>query len=100
MTKTHITPPKVFAHLQPSLFADSIYYADLFRFNKTIWMITECGKSKAAQLIIGSDKENDLRRDAVAIKAEKSFFKSLGENKQGFDEHLRGILQQQTADAA
>lgn len=36
MTKIHITPPKVFAHLQPSLFADSIYYADLFRFNDAI----------------------------------------------------------------
>jgi DNA-binding MarR family transcriptional regulator len=34
------------------------------------------------------------------LKAEESFFVSLGENKQGFDEHLRGILQQQIADAA
>ncbi len=34
------------------------------------------------------------------LKAEESFFTSLGENKQGFDEHLRRILQQQTADAA
>lgn len=69
MNKIHITPPKVFAHLQPSLFADSIYYADLFRFNETIWMITGCGKSKAAQLIIGNNKDNDLGRDAVAIKS-------------------------------
>ena len=29
------------------------------------------------------------------LKAEESFFASLGENKQGFDEHLRSILQQQ-----
>jgi hypothetical protein len=34
------------------------------------------------------------------LKAEESFFASLGENKQGFDEHLRGILQQQIVDAA
>jgi len=34
------------------------------------------------------------------LKAEKSFFVSLGENKPGFYEHLRGILQQQIADAA
>jgi hypothetical protein len=34
------------------------------------------------------------------LKTEESFFSSLGKNKQGFDEHSRGILQQQTADAA
>ncbi len=31
------------------------------------------------------------------LKAEESFFSSLSENKQAFDGHLRGILQQQTA---
>ena len=69
MTKIHITPPKVFAYLQPSLFADSIYYADLFRFNDAIWMITGCGKSKAAWIIIDKNDTNDLGRDAVAIKS-------------------------------
>jgi hypothetical protein len=69
MTK-YITPPKVFAHLQPSLFADSIYYADLFRFNDAIWMITGRGKSKAARIIIDKNDTNDLGRDAVAIKSE------------------------------
>ncbi|WPY00707.1 MarR family transcriptional regulator [Candidatus Trichorickettsia mobilis] len=34
------------------------------------------------------------------LKAEESFFASLGEHKQEFDGHLRGILQQQTADGA
>jgi DNA-binding MarR family transcriptional regulator len=29
------------------------------------------------------------------LKAEESFFASLGENKQGFDEHLRSICEQQ-----
>ena len=34
------------------------------------------------------------------LAAEEFFFVSLGENKQGFDEHLRCILQQQPADVA
>ena len=34
------------------------------------------------------------------LKAEESFFASLCEKSCGFDEHLRGILQQQIADAA
>ena len=34
------------------------------------------------------------------LKVEESFFASLSENKQGFDEHLRGICRQQTAYAA
>ncbi len=30
------------------------------------------------------------------LKTEESFFMSLGDNKEGFDEHFRNILQQQT----
>ena len=46
----------------------------------------------------GSAKIQGAAKDL--LKAEESFFVSLGENKQGFDDHLRGILQQQTADVA
>lgn len=56
-------------------------------------------RSKFSELTdAGIAKIQDAAKDL--IKAEKSFFKSLGENKQGFDEHLRGILGQQTADGA
>lgn len=65
-------PPEVFSHLKPSLFVDSIYYADLFRFNDAIWMITGCGKSKAARIIIGKNDVNDLGRDTIAIKSENN----------------------------
>lgn len=34
------------------------------------------------------------------LKAEESFFAGLGQNRQRFDEYLRGILQQQTVDAS
>jgi hypothetical protein len=37
-----------------------------------------------------------LRSAKDFLKAEDSFFPSLGENKQGFDEYLRGILHQQS----
>jgi hypothetical protein len=61
----------IFSHLQPSLYADSIYYADLFRFKKTIWVIAGRGKSKAANLLI-DNKEDDIGRDSVAIKLENN----------------------------
>ena len=35
-------------------------------------MITGCGKSKAAQFIIGNNRDNDLGRDATAIKSENN----------------------------
>lgn len=66
----YATQNKALDHLRPSLFAENIYYADLFRLNDTIWMIAGCGKSKAAQIIVGSNRDNDLGRDAIAIKSE------------------------------
>ena len=69
MTK-YVNPTQIFSYLQPSLFADSIYYADLFRFDDTIWMITGSGKSKAAQIFINKNKGNDLGQDSIAIKLE------------------------------
>ena len=56
-------------------------------------------RSKFSELTdAGIAKIQGAAKDLLA--AEESFFKSLGENKQGFDEHLCGILQQQTADRA
>jgi DNA-binding MarR family transcriptional regulator len=56
-------------------------------------------RSKFSELTdAGSAKIQGAAKDL--LKAEESFFVSLGGNKQGFDEHLRGILQQQIADAA
>lgn len=56
-------------------------------------------RSKFSELTdAGVTKIQGAAKDLLA--AEESFFVSLGENKQGFDEHLRGILQQQIADAA
>ncbi len=53
-------------------------------------------RSKFSELTdAGSVKIQGAAKDL--LKAEESFFKNLGENKQGFDEHLRGILQQQIA---
>jgi|APCry1669190119_1035276.scaffolds.fasta_scaffold67072_2 DNA-binding MarR family transcriptional regulator len=48
--------------------------------------------------------DEGLRKIQIAakdlLKAEDSFFTSLGKNKQGFDEYLEKILQQQTSDTA
>ncbi|RUP38072.1 MAG: MarR family transcriptional regulator [Acinetobacter sp.] len=56
-------------------------------------------RSKFSELTdAGVSKIQGAAKDLLA--AEESFFVSLGENKPGFDEHLRGILQQQIADAA
>lgn len=51
-------------------------------------------RSKFSELTdAGVTKIQGAAKDLLA--AEESFFKSLGENKLSFDEHLRGILQQQ-----
>lgn len=51
-----------------SEFADSIYYADLFRIEGKIWMIMGYGKSEAARLASDDDRDCDLSRDCVALK--------------------------------
>ncbi len=56
-----------FADLEPSPYADSIYYADLFKINNRVWMITGCGKSTAAMIATNYEKTADLARDGVAI---------------------------------
>jgi len=56
-----------------------------------------------SQVLRALEKRGLLKRSGAAkdlLKAEESFFVSLGENKRGFDEHLRGICGQQTADGA
>jgi DNA-binding MarR family transcriptional regulator len=52
-------------------------------------------RSKFSELTdAGVAKIQGAAKDLLA--AEESFFKNLGESKQGFDKHLRSILQQQT----
>ncbi|MCW8879404.1 MAG: hypothetical protein OQJ89_06775 [Kangiellaceae bacterium] len=51
-----------------SEFADSIYYADLFRIEGKVWMIMGYGKSEAARLASEDDRACDLSRDCVALK--------------------------------
>ncbi|WP_425641216.1 hypothetical protein ACPUEK_14780 [Marinomonas gallaica] len=53
---------------EKSEFADSIYYADLFRIDSKIWMIMGYGKSEAARIASDNDRGNDLSRDCVALK--------------------------------
>ena len=69
----YIDPPEAFSHMKFSPFADSIYYADLFKFGDTVWMITGAGKSKAARIVIDDDSDRDLGRDAVSLKLEKDY---------------------------
>ena len=59
--------PKAFAHLMASQNADSIYYADLFKINDKIWMITGTGKSKAASIASHHNRADSIARDSVAI---------------------------------
>lgn len=53
-----------------SEYADSIYYSDLFRIDEKIWLILGFGKSEAARIASGKERNNDLSRDCTAIKAE------------------------------
>ena len=55
------------SHLEASQNADSIYYADLFKICGKVWMITGCGKSKAARIAINYDNDADIARDSVAM---------------------------------
>lgn len=53
-----------------SEYADSIYYADLFRIEDTVWMIMGYGKSDAARIASNKNRDCDLSRDCVAIRNE------------------------------
>lgn len=55
-------------NLVKSEYADSIYYADLFRINKEIWMVMGYGKSDAARIASGGEKADDIGRDCIAIR--------------------------------
>ena len=57
---------------EKSEYADSIYYADLFRIDNKIWMIMGHGKSDAARLASNRIEEDDLARDSVAIKVKNN----------------------------
>lgn len=61
---------KPFADLKKSEYADSIYYADLFKINNKMWMIMGYGKSDAARIASNNDRACDLSRDCVAIREE------------------------------
>jgi hypothetical protein len=56
-----------FAHLKPSQYADSIYYADIFKLGSKVWMITGTGKSEAASIASNFSREADIARDSVGI---------------------------------
>ncbi|MBD3611823.1 MAG: hypothetical protein HUJ13_05335 [Hydrogenovibrio crunogenus] len=55
-------------NLEKSYYADSIYYADLFRINNEIWMIMGYGKSDAARIASGKRSDDDIGRDCIAIR--------------------------------
>jgi hypothetical protein len=59
--------PNPFSHLEMSKNADSIYYADLFKINNKIWMITGFGKSQAAKIAVNKNDKSYIAQDAVAI---------------------------------
>lgn len=59
-----------------SEYADSIYYADLFRINQKIWMIMGYGKSEAARIASNKNRDDDIARDATAIKVENNILKA------------------------
>jgi|LauGreDrversion4_2_1035121.scaffolds.fasta_scaffold752443_2 hypothetical protein len=47
--------------------ADSIYYADLFRIDSKVFMLTGSGKSIAARIASHENPNDDLARDGVTI---------------------------------
>ncbi|EOB2877147.1 hypothetical protein ACIL2K_004292, partial [Vibrio vulnificus] len=50
-----------------SKYADSIYYADMFKIEGKIWVILGYGKSEAARIASNKDSDCDLSRDCVAL---------------------------------
>ncbi len=78
---------------EKSEYADSIYYADLFRIDNKIWMIMGHGKSDAARLASNRIEEDDLARDSVAIKVKNNIlfakcdFGAVRKDKVIFDFH-------------
>lgn len=54
-------------NFKPSIHADSIYYADLFRINNKVWALTGCGKSDAGRIASNKIEADDLARDSVAL---------------------------------
>ena len=52
---------------KPTEYIDSIYYADLFKINGRICMLTGYGKSVAAKIASNNESEADLGRDGVAL---------------------------------
>lgn len=59
-----------------SEYADSIYYADLFRINNKIWMIMGYGKSEAARIASYNIIEDDISRDSTAIKVKDNILEA------------------------
>lgn len=67
-----------------SEYVDSIYYADLFRIQDKIWMITGKGKSLAGIIACNNDVgKNQFADDAVAL---------ILNNKLLYGRHDRGVL--------
>ncbi len=52
---------------KPTEYIDSIYYADLFKINGKMCMLTGYGKSVAAKIASNNESEADLGRDGVAL---------------------------------
>lgn len=78
-----------------SEYADSIYYADLFRINNKIWMIMGYGKSEAARIASDNIDEDDISRDSTAIKVKDNILEArfdIGAINTELDEETRNKL--------
>ncbi|WWW10908.1 hypothetical protein V7P26_07785 [Arcobacter cryaerophilus gv. pseudocryaerophilus] len=78
-----------------SEYADSIYYADLFRINNKIWMIMGYGKSEVARIASNNIEEDDISRDSTAIKAKDNILEArfdIGAINTELDEETRNEL--------
>ena len=65
-----------FSHLEMSKNADSIYYADLFKINNKICMITGFGKSQAARIAINKNNEADIARDLSDVQSQNFYLEN------------------------
>lgn len=78
-----------------SEYADSIYYADLFRINNKVWMIMGYGKSEAARIASNNNSNDDISRDSTAIKVEDNILKAridFGATNMELDDETRTKL--------
>ncbi len=58
----------MFSKFEPSEYASTIYYADMFRIREKVWMIMGYGKSRGGMIASEGNRADDIARDSVAIR--------------------------------